>query len=35
VYVKIARKKEKKECDSAVDEACGLLRAVKKQFGKK
>jgi len=26
---------KKKKCDSAVDEACGLLRAVKNEFGGK
>ena len=33
-FVERVPAKKKKKCDSAIDEACGLLRAVKK-FGKK
>jgi len=29
-FIKKVPAKKKKKCDSAVDEACGLLRAVKK-----
>jgi len=33
-FIKTVPAEKKKKCDSAVDEACGLLRAVKK-MGKK
>jgi len=34
-FIETAPAKKKKKCDSAVDEACGLLRAVKKKLEKK
>jgi len=33
-FIKTVPTKKKKKCDSAVDEACGLLRAVKKIWKK-
>jgi len=34
-FIETAQAKKKKKCDSAVDEACGLLRVLKNNLGKK
>ena len=34
-FIETVPAKKKKKCDSTVDEACGLLRAIKKFGGKK